>query len=60
MKFSVLGCIIHLFCHKSKQALFLDVFKKIMKIDQLGGRVSTFESPGSKWNLLLPGTSSGQ
>ena len=28
-----------------------------MKIDQLEGRVSTFEVPGSKWNLLLPGTS---
>ena len=26
-----------------------------MKIDQLEGRVSTFV-PGSKWNILLPGT----
>ena len=25
-----------------------------MKIDQLEDGVSTFEVPGSKWNLLLP------
>ena len=33
--------------------------KEIMKIDQLEGGVSTFEVPGSKLNVLLPGTSSG-
>ena len=31
-----------------------------MKIDQLEAEISTFEVPGSKWNLLLPGTSSGK
>ena len=36
-------------------------FKKIiMKIDQLEGGISTFEVPGSKWNLycleLVPGS----
>ena len=29
-----------------------------MKIDQLEGRVPTFEVPGSKWNLLLPSVTS--
>ena len=32
--------------------------KKIMKIDQIEAVISAFEVPGSKWNLLLPGTSS--
>ena len=31
-----------------------------MKIDQIEGGISTFEVLDSKWNLLLPGTSSGQ
>ena len=30
-----------------------------MKINQIEAGISTFEVPGSKWNLLLPGTSSG-
>ena len=39
-----------------KRLTFQICFKKIiMKIDQL-----EVEVPGSKWNLLLPGTSSGQ
>ena len=25
-----------------------------MKIDQIVARISTFEVPGSKWNILLP------
>ena len=29
-----------------------------MKIDQIVAGISTFEVPGSKWNILLPGTSS--
>ena len=37
----------------------LDVFQKqIMKIDQIVAGISTFEVLGSKWNILLPGTSS--
>ena len=32
----------------------LDVFKKqIMKIDQIKAGISTFEVPGSKWNLFI-------
>ena len=60
MKYSMLGCSIHLFkCHYLKQAHFLNVSQKNMKIDQLEGGLSTFEVPGSKLNVLLPGTSSG-
>ena len=29
-----------------------------MKIDQIEAVILTFEVPGSKWNFLLPGTSS--
>ena len=29
-----------------------------MKIDEIEAEISTFEVPGSKWNFLLPGTSS--
>ena len=29
----------------------------IIKIGQIEDEISTFEVPGSKWNLLLPGTS---
>ena len=29
----------------------------LMKIDQIVAGISTFEVPGSKWNILLPGTS---
>ena len=60
-KYLILGCIIHLFfCQKSKEAHPLNIFQNIiMKIDQLEGGISTFEVPGSKWNLLLPGTVPG-
>ena len=50
MKYSILGCIIHLFlCNRSKQTHFLDVFKKMfMKIDKIEAVILKIEVPGSK------------
>ena len=43
---------------ESQQAQLLDMFQKI--IIKIGQFEDDNKVPGSKWNLLLPGTSSGK